>query len=1178
MRRIARQHETLRTQAGVQAEDYTDFRVRERVMTADGFAGRIEAVHDGPYPGSEAYDVKLDGGMGGGLYTASQLKKMADEEYTATKDYPELAEILVERPDPGKQVVLARKTAVTRQGREAKETRDYMDAQMRERGHDMDWKGVDLNAKGQSGHYVGECRNCGHSAVAGDNWSSSRGHVTTDARHSMCEGPGTAWKTEMVHELMHQRLNDAVGEFGQNVKNEQDKQWLRDQGIEARKKATTINDVKIDGHGDAPDEVRADDPNGYDKKSTEGEPDPLMSKPLTKRDEVGAHAGETMKAPGGVSFEGAMSPAQTQHIKDREDARQDVVDEHRQVNDARRDRTDVADIQRVEDPAYAKYLDRLSVLVVSADWNDPEEGLDHHRDHDWGGIDTGHGEGGEWHDPEEARCYYKHDGPCAELGSVEPKLPMGHTAMPSKKYPEPEGFNYHIVPTGTRYPGASTHVLESFLGNHNVGRLHFTKSDDSRAIKVDDLHAYDQMGHKGVASAMMDALYHEHPEAWINHGERTTQGLKWWSQYEDPAPERNVHHHAPSSGWDEYFHPRRVSLDMAQNYGYDPEHNPLPHNSSGYGEPERHSNGLPKDLHGPHWGQHHWAQGHDGERVFDDEDDDISVHAQRTEDEGDDLDDTLFPGGDASDRWFEKPQSIGFDLPGQGGRTIDDSERKEDAVQHSEPFPKKEHQLFSENAKTAHLILPPIEDEHSIADHLVNHHGFENDQIVNLIDPGQGDAATMAHELEHDNDPVSGEFGAGAIQESQVPHSHEGRWADRTHMQSLNSRLSDPYELVAGAATDAELRFHFMAAWSDVRAKAKRIRTEGKVRVTLATDGMVIGEVQGDHNTYETGIQRLPGQRLSVSGWSCGCKWGAYHWGAADDFSRFAGRMCSHALALQFEAQSRGMFGNVVEIDKTKPDWVPPRVVVKYNPDSGENRFVRSSAKHARPLDTPKQVFCLWALAQGESEEAIGLLLHTAAANDPWGEPMVETPPKPYGATSPRNPYESPASAGPLTAPDPDSWGHLDPSGMLVSSTLHDEPEAALPSTDGDLEDADLEPEDPSIQTMGNQIGGDDEDMDEARPQSDAEDDLDAIAKFQASAAAKALMNGGGGSGGGYSDSDIATRAMQTLALKAFSPAEQQALINEGMDVQASNLDRLDIAGTHYADVDEDEGDPGWMM
>jgi GNAT superfamily N-acetyltransferase len=157
----------------------------------------------------------------------------------------------------------------------------------------------------------------------------------------------------------------------------------------------------------------------------------------------------------------------------------------------------------------------------------------------------------------------------------------------------------------------------------------------------------------------------------------------------------------------------------------------------------------------------------------------------------------------------------------------------------------------------------------------------------------------------------------------------------------------DPYEMLSTAAVDPEFKFHVTAAWADVRAKAKRIRAEGGVRITLASDGLVFGEVKGDHDVYETGVQRFPGARNSIATYSCGCKWGAYHWGAEDDFSRFAGRMCSHALALQYEAQSQGMFGRDVVEDAHKPEWVPKHVVIRYDIDEGRNKLVRSSVKEA---------------------------------------------------------------------------------------------------------------------------------------------------------------------------------------------------------------------------------------
>lgn len=151
--------------------------------------------------------------------------------------------------------------------------------------------------------------------------------------------------------------------------------------------------------------------------------------------------------------------------------------------------------------------------------------------------------------------------------------------------------------------------------------------------------------------------------------------------------------------------------------------------------------------------------------------------------------------------------------------------------------------------------------------------------------------------------------------------------------------------LITTAAADADFRFQVTAAWKDVVAKAKRIRSEGGVRVTMASDGLVFAEVKGDTEVYEAGLQRLPNKK-AVHSWSCGCKWGAYHWGADDDFSKFAGRMCSHALALQYEAQSRGMFGRNVGVDETRPHWVPRKVVVKYDIDADQHRLAPSTAAY----------------------------------------------------------------------------------------------------------------------------------------------------------------------------------------------------------------------------------------
>jgi hypothetical protein len=134
------------------------------------------------------------------------------------------------------------------------------------------------------------------------------------------------------------------------------------------------------------------------------------------------------------------------------------------------------------------------------------------------------------------------------------------------------------------------------------------------------------------------------------------------------------------------------------------------------------------------------------------------------------------------------------------------------------------------------------------------------------------------------------------------------------------------------ASRDPRFRFEFTAAWTDVIAKARRIRKEGRVRITHASAGMVIGAVSGDHDVYETGIQRPPHKPQTIQHWACGCPWASFHQDKSLG-TRYAGRPCSHVMALQFEAQARTMFGREMSADpgianhevvvKSMPPWTP---------------------------------------------------------------------------------------------------------------------------------------------------------------------------------------------------------------------------------------------------------------
>lgn len=164
-------------------------------------------------------------------------------------------------------------------------------------------------------------------------------------------------------------------------------------------------------------------------------------------------------------------------------------------------------------------------------------------------------------------------------------------------------------------------------------------------------------------------------------------------------------------------------------------------------------------------------------------------------------------------------------------------------------------------------------------------------------------------------------------------------------------------------------------------------------------------------------------------------------------------------------------------------------------------------------------------------------------------------------------------------------------------SKLKDEPEPALPRTEGEEDDDFLfEAEKPRPMEM---LDMPDEPDDtppppEPTPEDDEEDEEpEDTMQLEASALPRPewLMSGGGsrkssGRDGGISNSDIAAQARKVLAAKTFSPEEQADLIGEGEGtVAARNLDRLDITGTHYEaleriDAEEEEGnyDNLWGM
>jgi len=396
------------------------------------------------------------------------------------------------------------------------------------------------------------------------------------------------------------------------------------------------------------------------------------------------------------------------------------------------------------------------------------------------------------------------------------------------------------------------------------------------------------------------------------------------------------------------------------------------------------------------------------------------------------------------------------------------------------------------------------------------------------------------------------------------------------------------YEQRHTSALDPSLAFMLTATWRDVQNKAKRIREHGGVRIVASQDGTVVGHIRGDHNVYETEVVRMPGSRTSVAYWACGCKWASYSWGRSGPWKKYEGRMCSHALALQYEAQSRGMFGRTLTLDESQPAWMQDTQVRRpgdYDRDKGRYshliRPVLPQDDDAAPImrsarKTPKFPAKVWG-------RIVNLFVQDGKV---IGEDGHEVDPVNviYPGYDPVKGLNYTANLKESEMSD-EEWG--------ITSDLHDVPEPALPTTDGEAEDHDQV-------TIAGWAGGAADfrtyDGAEGRTTSGTSGPDPAHAAVALAAAlaqpappvtpheamtriqqADADLAAGRITASehplGYilaSDADKGIMAgaqafLEKAALKHYSPAERQQIIAEGEGgEQASNLDRLDLTGTHY--------------
>jgi 8-oxo-dGTP pyrophosphatase MutT (NUDIX family) len=214
---------------------------------------------------------------------------------------------------------------------------------------------------------------------------------------------------------------------------------------------------------------------------------------------------------------------------------------------------------------------------------------------------------------------------------------------------------------------------------------------------------------------------------------------------------------------------------------------------------------------------------------------------------------------------------------------------------------------------------------------------LRNIQRVTTFNPEQHRLHPVWKErVEKDDD---GE-GLGKMSRLNAAATQEAGYAIFTAPE-LKAYLDQQLQVTAASlneVADEDFVFHFTASWVDVRKKATRIRQDGGVRILAANASQVVGEVQGDTAVYESALNYVPGTR-KIADWACGCKWGAYAWGRSPAYKRFEGRQCSHVLALQYEAQARGMFGREVTPDRDRLEGQYQRSPVQVQYERPSDRF-----------------------------------------------------------------------------------------------------------------------------------------------------------------------------------------------------------------------------------------------
>jgi hypothetical protein len=103
---------------------------------------------------------------------------------------------------------------------------------------------------------------------------------------------------------------------------------------------------------------------------------------------------------------------------------------------------------------------------------------------------------------------------------------------------------------------------------------------------------------------------------------------------------------------------------------------------------------------------------------------------------------------------------------------------------------------------------------------------------------------------------------------------------------------------------DREDPFRKVATWDEIEAKAKRLIQSNQVQILRNGSQNIVGQVQGDHGSYQTEIMRQDPTSRAITQWSCECPWDQYAFQRTRQWKKYEARPCSHVLATFWKSQA----------------------------------------------------------------------------------------------------------------------------------------------------------------------------------------------------------------------------------------------------------------------------------